>query len=118
MAKQIEAAENVVESAQAAVTAASNAYYNEETGTGAKVDYENAKKAYDTLVKPSYVGNSELTLLTTLTDEQATELRQVVEDMIANDVNTDIINCFDAEGNYLGGVYTFDLNGVTYYTTF
>ena len=118
LAKQIEAAENVVESAQAAVTAASNAYYNEETGTGAKVDYENAKKAYDTLVKPSYVGNSELTLLTTLTDEQATELRQVVEDMIANDVNTDIINCFDAEGNYLGGVYTFDLNGVTYYTTY
>ena len=29
-----------------------------------------------------------------------------------------VLDCFDANGNYLGGIYSFKLNGTTYYTTF
>ena len=33
-------------------------------------------------------------------------------------IDASINDCFDEDGNYLGGVYSFQMNGVTYYTTF
>lgn len=91
----------------------------------AKQAYEAAKDMYDqrladyrSLCQPSYIGNSQLTYLDTLTESQEIELQQVVKDMIAQGIDTDILNCFDTYGNYLGGVYSFELYGVTYYTTY
>ena len=84
----------------------------------AQRDFDAAKTYYESLQQPDYIGNSKLTLLAELTDKQAAELRQVVSDMHAQNINTDINDCFDENGNYLGGVYTFDMNGVTYYTTY
>ena len=80
--------------------------------------YNTAEQTYESLQRPTYLGNNELTLLTDLTADQAAELRQVVADMTEQGINASINNCFDADGNYLGGVYSFQLNGITYYTTF
>lgn len=80
--------------------------------------YQAAESAYLSLGQPTYIGNSPLTLLTSLTDTQKAELRQVVKDMTDQNVNASINNCFDQDGNYLGGIYEFKYNGVTYYTTF
>ena len=118
MASQINAAKNTLAECQNIENIKKKAYYDETNESGAKVDYEKAQAAYDALVKPAYIGNSELTLLTELTKDQQTELKQVVDDMIAQGVDTDIINCFNADGTYKGGVYTFKLNGVVYYTTY
>lgn len=109
-----------IQNAQDVIDAAQRAYYDDSVDppTGAKVDYDEALAAYEALNQPSYIGNCELTYLDTLTDDQSTELLQVVKDMTAQDINTDILNCFDTNGNYLGGVYSFQLNGVTYYTTY
>ena len=80
--------------------------------------YESAKKDYESLKRPTYIGNCELTLLTDLTKDQKAELDQVVKDMKAQDTPTSILDCFNEYGEYTGGVYTFQMNGKTYYTTF
>ncbi len=103
---------NDIQTRQAVTDAAATAYYL------AKADYETALNDYNSLNQPSYVGNSPLTYLATLTDEQKIELLQVVDDMKEQGIDTDIINRFDANGNYLGGVYSFSLYGTTYYTTY
>ena len=111
---------DAIANAQLVINAAEDAYYDDSVNppTGAKANYDNALAAYQALNQPSYIGNCELTYLDTLTDDQSTELLQVVKDMTAQGINTDILNCFDTNGNYLGGVYSFQLNGVTYYTTY
>ena len=93
--------------------------------TGAYEAYLEVKRTYDeclanyrALSQPIYIGNCPLTYLDVLTEDQEIELKQVVKDMIANDINTDIINHFDEYGNYLGGVYSFTMYGVTYYATY
>ena len=80
--------------------------------------YQASLKDYDeNVVKPTYIGNSELTPLISLTEDQETELLQVVKDMQAEKIDTDIVNCFSPSGAYLGGIYSFKMNGTTYYTT-
>lgn len=82
--------------------------------------YKNLLDNYNNNVtKPTYVGNSELTpiLKEELTEEQKTELLQVVKDMKAENIDTDILECFDDAGEYWGGIYSFKMNGTTYYTT-
>lgn len=74
-------------------------------------------KDYSTLYKPAFVGNCELTELETLTEDQATELAQILRD--CPDSNMAQYLSFDADRNlvYNGqGVYTFQMNGVTYFT--
>lgn len=80
--------------------------------------YEQRLEAYNNLVQPTYIGNSPLTYLDQLSDEQMVELQQVVRDMIAQGIDTDIIHCFNEQGEYTGGVYSFTLYGTTYYTTY
>lgn len=80
-------------------------------------EYNAAKEAYEALQSPEYVGNCKLKLLETLTEDQQAELKQVVKDMKAQDVDADINNCFDENGNYTGGIYQFTLNGKTYYSS-
>jgi len=91
----------------------------------AKEAYDDVKEVYDqrlaayrNLVQPTYIGNSQLTYLDELSEEQEVELHQVVRDMIAQEIDTDILNCFDSDGNYLGGIYSFTIYGTTYYTTY
>ena len=82
--------------------------------------YTNLLDNYNNNVtKPTYIGNSELTpiLKEELTDNQKTELLQVVKDMKAENIDTDILDCFDEAGDYWGGIYSFKMNGTTYYTT-
>lgn len=80
-------------------------------------DYNNELDAYENLCIPTYVGNCELTPLSTLSDIQLAEINQVIEDLRAEGIDNELENCFDANGNYLGGIFSFSLAGVTYYTT-
>ena len=85
--------------------------------------YNQATKYYnETLYHPTYVGNSELTPLEVLnqkdTPDQWAEIQQIIEDMREQGIETGFENCFDGNGNYTGGIYSFKLNGVTYYTTY
>lgn len=72
------------------------------------------------------VGNCELTELLpddwTDADQKnmKTELEQVLKDMKANDPQAyaNLSKCFDPDtGEYLGGIYKFQMSGTTYYTT-
>lgn len=79
---------------------------------------QNAEQAYQDLRRPTYIGNCELTLLTDLTDDQKAELNQIIKDMKEQEVDASIRDCFNEYGEYTGGVYSFKMNGKTYYTTF
>ena len=75
-------------------------------------------KDYSTVYVPSFVGNSKLTELTELTEDQAAELAQVLRDCADSSIS-DYLS-FDEDGNlvYNGeGIYTFDMQGQTYFTT-
>ena len=85
--------------------------------------YDN--KDYSTVSnEPAYVGNSRLTELNKLIVDESKGIDQVTElAQILRDCPTDSINqyvSFDSQGKlvYEGkGIYTFELNGKTYYTT-
>ena len=75
-------------------------------------------KDYSTVYVPSYVGNSKLNELTELTEDQAAELAQILRD--CSDSSMSEYLSFDNDGNlvYNGeGIYTFDMQGKTYFTT-
>lgn len=75
-------------------------------------------KDYSTQYVPSYVGNSKLTELTEFTEDQAAELAQILKDCSDSSISEYL--SFDDDGNlvYKGeGIYTFDLQGRTYFTT-
>ena len=79
---------------------------------------------YSTVNGPAYVGNSKLTELNKLIVDKSKGIDQVSDlAQILRDCPTDPINQyvrFDDEGNLLyegKGVYTFELNGKSYYTT-
>ncbi len=84
----------------------------------ALIDYNNAVDAYKNLSRPTYIGNCELTPIETLTADQQAEINQIIADMKEQGINDSISKCFDANGNYTGGIYSFKLNGVNYYTTY
>lgn len=73
----------------------------------------------------SYVGNCKLTALTDVDLEDKdvqTEIAQIIKDMKGENGSAtaaaNLESCFDSEtGEYLGGLYSFKLNGTVYYTT-
>jgi len=79
--------------------------------------YDNAVDAYNTMEHPTYIGNCELTPLASLTEDEEAELRQVAYDLKENNIDANLLDCFTKDGVYTGGVYSFQLNGVKYYTT-
>ena len=95
--------------------------------TVAENDYAALKLAESNLEglnMPSYVGNTEVTSLSTLEKEDLAEIKQIMRTMDEN--GADISNfylCFrdtlsiDDE-SYRGGIYKFERDGVTYYTTY
>ena len=83
----------------------------------AQVAYNTAKTDYENLNIPEHIGNSELTPLTSLDDDQMAEINQIIQDMQAQGVDIELDDCFDANGNYIGGIYSFKINGKASYTT-
>ena len=76
-------------------------------------------KDYSTKFVPSMIGNCPVTELTEFDDQQATALAQILRDS-PEDSNIRQYLSFDKDGKlvYEGkGVYTFDMQGQTYYTT-
>ena len=89
--------------------------------TIANTNYQNKLNDYESMGIPTYIGNSELTYLNKaagLTDDQKTELLQIIKDMNDQGYQTNLSQYFDDAGNYLGGIYSFKLSGTTYYTTY
>ena len=87
--------------------------------TVAKETLDLAKDTYNNMNVPTYVGNSPLTNISELTKDQAAELTQIIKDMEANNINTNLDKYFNIEtGEYNGGIYSFKMNGITYYTTY
>ena len=85
----------------------------------AKTLYDMAVTAYQSLSIPEYVGNSELTNLSELTEDQAAEIAQIIKTMTEENVNTNFDKYYNVStGEYNGGIYSFKLNGKTYYTTY
>jgi len=80
--------------------------------------YNTAKAGFENLTRPTYIGNCELTLLTELDESQKAEIKQVVATMEEENINAKINDCFNPQGDYIGGVYEFKYNGVRYYTTY
>ena len=106
-----------------------NQMTDEVTGLKTDVDtlkgeLDKAQKAFDAMSIPSYVGNCQLTPLSEITSDQMAEIAQIIKDMQAQKVETNLTKCFNAQDgsysadNYTGGIYTFKQNGVTYYTTY
>ena len=81
-------------------------------------DYNEAVDEYNALQTPTYLGNCELTPLATLDKDQLAEINQVIADMKEQGIDASINKCFNANGDYTGGIYSFKMNGIIYYTTF
>ena len=83
-----------------------------------------AEATFDAMSVPGYVGNCKLTPLSELTEDQMNEISQIIKDMKAQDVNTTLTKCFNTTNGtydastYSGGIYSFTMNGTTYYTTY
>lgn len=110
---QINGLQSIVDLTKEVSEAANTSYTNAETA------YNTALEAYNNLEHPEYVGNSELTPIGTLTAEDEAEIRQIIIDMQKQGITSDITNYYNPEtGDYLGGLYSFKLNGNTYFTTY
>lgn len=122
-------------------------YYTDGTTFIAKTDLDSAVTKYDNYVATgkkeknsvnfinpgddaefsnfTAVGNCKLTELTSSDMSDAdtkAEIDQIIKDMnSATNGDTqsaqNLAKCFDADGNYTGGLYKFTMNGTTYYTT-
>ena len=115
---ELDLAEASIPEADAAYTASIQDY---ETATEKQIQssaaFTQAEKAYNELNRPTYVGNCKLTPLAYLDKDQETELRQIAKDMKEKGIKSGIIDCFDGDNNYIGGAYSFTLNGNTYYVS-
>ena len=109
-------------------------YYKSSDGTyhftvNTQTTEDSFVKAYDnidysTVYGPAYVGNSKLTELNKLVVDkdkgidQVSDLAQILRDCPSDSINKYV--SFDSDGNLLydgKGIYTFELNGKSYYTT-
>lgn len=80
--------------------------------------YTSALNYFNNLQLPEYIGNCELTPFDPNNQEDLVEVKQVITDLNAQNINNDLKNCFDASGNYEGGIFTFELNGEKYFVTY
>ena len=78
-----------------------------------------AENAYKSLSIPEYIGNSALTNISKLDPDQEAEIAQIIKDMQKNEIETNLGKYYNVETKeYSGGIYSFKLNGITYYTTY
>lgn len=91
----------------------------EMAASTAKTELETEINNYTNMNHPTYVGNCKLEPIATLTTDQEAEIRQIVADMKEQGITSNITKYYNLEnGNYTGGIYSFKMNGVTYYTTY
>ena len=89
------------------------------TMLSAKAELDNAKAAYEIMNVPEYVGNNKLVPLVELEPTQISEIKQIIKDMTDLDVVTNLSKYYNPNTDeYLGGIYSFTLNGINYYTTY
>lgn len=101
------------------LTLAQTAYDNAQAAEEqTKTVYDAALEAYNNLQHPTYIGNCDLVPLAELNKDQKAEIDQIIADMKEQGYDTNIEKCFDEDGNYLGGIYSFKMNGIIYYTTY
>ena len=83
----------------------------------ATANYEGAFAYYDDLKVPTHVGNCELKVFDITDEDQKTQIEQIITDMKEQGINDGISKCFDETG-YTGGIYSFQMNGQQYFTTY
>ena len=93
--------------------------------TVAKRNLDIAENVYNALSVPNYLGNTELTPISELDEDQVAKIQQIIADMKAEGIDTNITKCFQTgdgitynNNTYIGGLYTYEQNGVIYYTTY
>lgn len=85
----------------------------------AKSNLDIAESVYSLMNVPEYIGNTKLNALTELSESDQAAIKQIIADMKEQDVNTNFTKYFNPDTNeYSGGIYSFVLNGTTYYTTY
>ncbi len=110
--------DTAVQSYNDAKSAAKNFYDTDVTS--AYNDYETLLNTYEESTRPTYIGNCELTEIPVgqMTEDQLAELQQVIYDLGQENIDSNLTGCFDANGDYKGGIFSFELYGTTYYTTY
>lgn len=103
---------------EAAALEATN-YYDNEVAS-AYNEYTSLIDTYNESTQPNYIGNCELTEIPIgqMEEDQLTELQQVIYDLAKEGIASNLPNCFDANGDYKGGIFTFQMYGERYYTTY
>ena len=92
----------------------------------AKSEYDAVADIYAKYDIPTKIGNIKLTPLASLDDNQLTAITQIIANMKDEEIETNLTKCFDTlQGEYTaetykdkGGIYTFEMVGTTYYTTY
>ena len=92
----------------------------------AKAAYDQAEKDYNSLSVPKYVGNIELKPIAELSETQLADIKMIIADMKDQDIECNIAKCFKTDSGLYnnatyqahGGLYTYEQNGITYYTTY
>ena len=90
----------------------------------AKAAYKTAEEVYEKCDVPSKTGNIKLTPLASLNEDQLKAINQILADMKEQEIDTNITKCFDTlqeeytKDTYKGGLYSFEMVGKTYYTTY
>ena len=95
------------------------AYKNNQVAA-AENEYLTLLETYNNSTRPSYIGNCELVEIPVggMTEDQFAELDQVIYDLAKEEIPSYLPNCFDANGDYKGGIFAFTMYGETYYTTY
>ncbi|MBR2430074.1 hypothetical protein IKB17_01250 [bacterium] len=84
----------------------------------AYTSYTAALSYYSDLRLPGYVGNCELSMFDPTNEEDLIEVKQVIKDLNAQNIDNDLKNCFNSSGNYIGSIFTFEMNGEKYFATY
>ena len=92
--------------------------------TVAKSNYEAAEAAYEKYDVPVSIGNIKIKPLASMDKNQQSAINQILADMKEEGIETNITRCFETlqeqydNDTYIGGLYTFEMAGTTYYTTY
>ena len=100
-----------------------NSYNMQNTLAGtviqtAEMNFNSASTYYNDLKVPTHVGNCELVAFDPANEKQMTQIQQIVDDMKAQNIQDGVSKCFDEFGNYTGGIYSFQMGGQQYFTTY
>ena len=94
--------------------------YKNNQVAAAQNEYQTLLDTYHNSTRPNYIGNCELVEIPVgdITEDQLAELDQVIYDLAKDEIPSNLPACFDANGDYKGGIFAFTMYGETYYTTY